>query len=57
MSYEFLIFTTELHGVTQSFLLFLSSRAERSVVKDLVDTHVDVLVHASEILRFALDDI
>ena len=25
-------------------------------MKDLVDTHVDVLVDASEILRFALDD-
>ena len=35
----------------------MSSRAERSVVKDLVDIHVDVLVDESEILRFALDDI
>ena len=55
MSYEFSNITTEYteyHGV-----LLLSFRAERSVVKDLVDIHVDVLVDASEIRRFALDDI
>ena len=51
----FILIVVILHFVIPSVL---SSRTERSVVKDLVYIHMCIpLLYASEILRYALDDI